>query len=79
MDEQTCTCGQNSESRPSMPALPPWEPAPRKQSPPEEIGGYRLEAYGKTRYWQVTDPAGELVCIAVYKRGGREVMRRLAA
>lgn len=80
MEEHSCTCGAKCEYRPSpLPDLPPWEPSPRKQSRPEELGGYRLEAYGNSRYWQVTDPAGELVCIAVYKRGGREVMRRLAA
>jgi hypothetical protein len=58
--------------------LPPFEPRTRKGARPEELGGYRLEAFGNSRYWQVIDPAGELVCVAVYKRGGREVMRRLA-
>jgi hypothetical protein len=38
-----------------------------------------LDAFGNSRYWQVIDPAGKLVCVAVYERGGREVMRRLAA
>ena len=31
------------------------------------------------RDWMVIDPAGELVCITVYKRGAEEVVRRLAA
>jgi hypothetical protein len=29
------------------------------------------------RYWEVVDPAGELVCLTVYKRGAVEVVRRL--
>jgi hypothetical protein len=56
----------------------PWQPAPRRRTPPEEHGGYRVEPYGNSRWWQVLDPAGELVCITVYKRGAREVVRRLA-
>ncbi|HEU4560748.1 MAG TPA: hypothetical protein VFS20_23040 [Longimicrobium sp.] len=31
------------------------------------------------RWWEVRDPAGELVCLTVYRRGAREVVRRLAA
>lgn len=31
------------------------------------------------RYWMVIDPQGELVCITVYKRGAKEVVRRLTA
>jgi len=30
-----------------------------------------------TRWWEVRDPAGELVCLTVYRRGAREVVRRL--
>jgi hypothetical protein len=59
--------------------LPARAAPTRKGAPPEELGGYRLEAFGNSRYWQVIDPAGELVCVAVYKRGGREVIKRLAA
>jgi hypothetical protein len=29
------------------------------------------------RYWKVSDPAGDLVCVTVYKRGAKEVVRRL--
>ena len=57
----------------------PWEPAPPRSAPPEVLKGYRIEPHAKSRYWQVFDPAGELICLAVYKRGAREVMRRLAA
>jgi hypothetical protein len=31
------------------------------------------------RYWEVRDPAGELVCLTVYKCGAAEVIRRLTA
>lgn len=29
------------------------------------------------RFWAVTDAAGRLVCLAVYKKGAAEVLRRL--
>lgn len=29
------------------------------------------------RFWEVLDSAGELVCMTVYKRGAKEVVRRL--
>ena len=29
------------------------------------------------RFWAVTDAAGQLVCVAVYKKGAQEVLRRL--
>lgn len=31
----------------------------------------------RNRYWEVRDPDGELVCLAVYKRGAKEVVRRM--
>lgn len=31
----------------------------------------------RNRYWEVRDPDGELVCLAVYKRGASEVVRRM--
>ena len=37
---------------------------------------YAIEKYG--RNWMVIDPAGQLVCITVYKKGALEVVRRLA-
>lgn len=39
----------------------------------------RVERYGKTRFWAVWDAAGTLVCVCVYRRGAREVVRRLQA
>ena len=38
----------------------------------------RIERYGKTRHWAVYDDQ-ELVVVTLYKRGAREVLRRLAA
>ena|GEM_PF-1472827 len=37
----------------------------------------RIARYGKTRYWAVSDTAGMLVCLCVYSKGAREVVRRL--
>ena len=37
----------------------------------------KIERYG--RYWAVYDEAGQLVCLCVYKKGAREVVRRLTA
>ena len=36
----------------------------------------RIEPYG-SRHWAVYDEEGALVCVTVYKRGAREVVRRL--
>jgi hypothetical protein len=44
-----------------------------------EQGGYRIVKQTKSRWWEVLDPAGELVCLTVYRRGAREVVRRLSA
>jgi hypothetical protein len=33
----------------------------------------------KSRWWEVRDPNDELVCLTVYRKGAREVVRRLAA
>lgn len=47
----------------------------RKIRVPETKGGFVIEK--RDRFWAVVDPAGELVCITVYRRGAREVVRRL--
>ena len=44
----------------------------------KEQAGYTIRKYGKSRFWAVMDAAEELVCITVYKRGAREVVRRWA-
>lgn len=45
----------------------------------EVPGYYTFKKRKDTRWWEVLDPAGELVCLTVYKRGAAEVVRRLAS
>lgn len=40
-----------------------------------QIGDFRILRRG--RFWAVKDPKGSLVCVAVYKKGALEVVRRL--
>lgn len=47
--------------------------------PPAPAASGRWMIRKRRRDWMVIDPAGELVCITVYKRGAEEVVRRLAA
>jgi hypothetical protein len=42
---------------------------------PETEKGYVIEHRG--RYWAVLDGDCELVCLAVYRKGAQEVVRRL--
>jgi len=44
-----------------------------------ENPGYTIQKREWTRWWEVLDPEGELVCLTVYRRGAREVVRRLSA
>jgi hypothetical protein len=44
---------------------------------PEANTGYTVVKREDTRWWKVIDPAGELVCLTVFRRGAREVARRL--
>ena len=44
-----------------------------------KTAGYRIVEQRHSRYFEVRDPADELVCITVYKKGAAEVVRRLAA
>jgi hypothetical protein len=37
----------------------------------------RIERYGKTRYWAVYASDGTLICLCVYRKGAREVVKRL--
>ncbi len=37
---------------------------------------YLIEKYGR-RYWAVRDEGGDLVAVTVYRKGAREVARRL--
>lgn len=45
----------------------------------KEPQGYTVRKREYTRWLEVLDPAGELVCLTVYRRGAREVVRRLSA
>jgi hypothetical protein len=40
-----------------------------------ELNGYFIQP--RKRFWEVRAPSGELVCLTVYKRGAKEVVRRL--
>jgi hypothetical protein len=44
----------------------------------QTLAGYAIIKQDKSRWWEVRDPAGELVCLTVYRRGAREVVRRLS-
>jgi hypothetical protein len=39
---------------------------------------YTIGKKDMSRWWEVRDPAGELVCLTVYRRGACEVVRRLS-
>jgi hypothetical protein len=43
-----------------------------------ELQPYTIHKQAKGRRWEVRDAAGELVCLTVYRRGAREVVRRLS-
>jgi hypothetical protein len=47
------------------------------QAPAALQFGYTIQRKERSRFWEVVDPAGELVCVTVYKRGAVEVVRRL--
>jgi hypothetical protein len=53
----------------------------RKMQPPAPATGlrpgYTIQKQQKSRFWEVIDPWGQLVCLTVYKRGALEVVRRL--
>src|SRR5215218_6358981 len=40
----------------------------------EKQPSYTYAKKKDTRWWEVRDPAGELVCLTVYRRGVREVV-----
>ncbi len=39
---------------------------------------YRVEKWKQSRFWAVLGPEG-LVCLCVYKKGAREIIRRLSS
>jgi hypothetical protein len=50
--------------------------ARRKPAASAKLKGFTIDK--RNRFWQVTDSQGQLVCITVYKRGAKEVVRRLS-
>lgn len=42
-----------------------------------KLSSYSIQRY--KRFWEVRAPSGELVCLTVYKRGAKEVVRRLGS
>jgi len=50
-----------------------------RRAPSAEPGGAKptYEIRRRGRFWEVLDSTGELVCMTVYKRGAKEVIRRL--
>lgn len=46
-----------------------------RRSSPDDFAPFEVRRYG--RHWEVRDPAGEVVCLTVYRRGAAEVIRRL--
>lgn len=50
-----------------------------KSEPGPQQSGYTIKKRDGYRDWMVIDPQGELVCLTVYRRGAREVVRRLTA
>ncbi len=53
--------------KPSTASAPAAKPQP-----------YTITKQAQGRWWEVRDAAGELVCLTVYRRGAREVVRRLS-
>jgi hypothetical protein len=43
----------------------------------QQQSAYTIAKRKNARWWEVRDPAGELVCLTVYRRGAKEVVRRL--
>ncbi len=41
----------------------------------QEHAAYTIQR--RNRHWEVRDSAGDLVCLTVYKRGAKEVVRRM--
>jgi len=53
----------------------PNDPMPAAAAKPS----YSIIKQKKSRWWEVRDPENDLVCLTVYRKGAREVVRRLAA
>jgi hypothetical protein len=62
------------ENTASLPPDDPQDPAPAAAQL-----AYTITKQKHGRWWEVRDPDAELVCLTVYRKGAREVVRRLAA
>jgi hypothetical protein len=51
---------------------------PKDSAPAAAQPAYTIAKQKHGRWWEVGDPAAELVCLTVYRKGAREVVRRLA-
>jgi hypothetical protein len=47
-------------------------------APAAEPQRYTIHQAGQAPWWDVRHAANELVCLTVYRRGAREVVRRLS-
>ena len=53
-------------------------PEDPKDAAPAAKPAYTIIKQKHSRWWEVRDPDDELVCLTVYRKGAREVVRRLA-
>jgi hypothetical protein len=51
---------------------------PAASAPAAEPQPYTIVKRAMPRWWEVRDPAGDIVCLTVYRRGAHEVVRRLS-
>lgn len=51
------------------------DPAPAAAEKP----AYTIVKQKHSRWWEVRDPDDDLVCLTVYRKSAREMVRRLAA
>lgn len=52
---------------------------PKHKSADAARPAYTIVKQTKSRWWEVRNAVGELVCLTVYKRGAQEVVRRSSA
>lgn len=57
--------------------LPTSPTARETPSPYPEPEGFTISRYRNSRHWAIHAPDGSLVCVAVYKKGAVEAVRRL--
>jgi hypothetical protein len=45
---------------------------------PDTLNVLTVARYKRTRFWEVREPDGSLLCVCVYLKGARAVQQRLA-